>query len=295
MSQVPTVAFVFTRPDAIVLFGRNWTNKKEKRYRFHIYPSPTSPDSGPEFELDKARPNVVVLTRLDKRFDLEPYAKKLHRVIAVSTANNAQSLGIPIADAVDEGDGYKPAPRNTIEWYRHVVEELSEPLDLVPPKPAAVELEKTTNKQKGKSKKDTKRPASKTPKVWSLVEYLQEIERTLEDEDTFSQLDAPTLKYILGEITQTQFQRACKELSNFGVPKKLAKSFYRWLTGDGGTPIIGAFYELLDKIEEGGPVNIDKIAKMNKVKPEDLSLLLTILKEDSSIESSNDDSDQLIE
>jgi len=284
MSLAKAVAFIFTRPDAVVLFGKSWKDAKDRNYRMHLYPN-----SKNELKFAKDRPNVVLVKRADKVRDLDKYAKKIHRVILFGTPEEIIPLNIPMIDVVlDENkDKYISAPRSTIGALNEQIEEAPGTIDLTP---VIRNLDKILEEEKSASRTSSKPPKKKgstsrtgtkksKKRPSSLSKFLDLIETEMDDGDVWEDLEKPVLYLALGKYNRKKFESACKRLIKLGVEKGLCRSYFKWVSlGDIGIALIAAFESVSSSLIEGIPVNINSLADEYNVNRDDLSILYNLYK-----------------
>jgi len=264
MSEVPAVAFAFTKPDAVVYIGKGWTDAKNRRYRIHVFPPL---QEGAKLPLSKDRPNVVLVRRVDKVTGLNECASKLHRIIFLGAVDELLPLGVPILDAVtdDQGKLKSAPPRANVDFYNRKIEDDAAPFDLAPPR------------KKGTSSKKKKRKQKKKPLPNTLATFLDEIEPYLDEGSVWHDLEAPVLHFFVGTSNVDQFQGHCKGLAKAGVPKSLSKAYFRWAAvKDEGLTLSSSFDIVIRNLEDGVAVNISSIAKKTGVSPDDLATLYTL-------------------
>jgi hypothetical protein len=273
-TKVKTVAFAFTRPTAVVLIGKNWTDDEGRRYRMHVYPSK---DESKKVGYEKDRPNVMLVTRPDKVRELLPDIKKIHRVILLGPPEEVLSFGTPLLDAVQDDKGkYVSAPRAGVDYFNKRVENDATLLDLSPP-------EKKTEKRGQKKKKKKKEPLPKT-----LSDFLDAIEADLDDGDVWEDLERPVMDFLLRQLNHDEFQVACKRLVKLGVKKRLAMAYFKWIAvKDAGNSLASAFDVIVAQMDEGGTVDVASVAESKDVNPEDLVVLANMYK--GELEEDDDD------
>ncbi len=249
--KVPAVAFSFTRPDAVVVFGKDWVDADGSRYQLHPYPSKSG------LSLSDDRPNVVLLVRADKKNELAPYGDKIHRVVFFGTPTEIGKLDIPILDGMEDQTGkIVCAGRTSISALNAGIEDEASAIEL-----AAKKVKKISN-TKVKSKK----------KVKTLGGYLDEIENELQDGDVWEDLEKPVITYITGDTTKGKFKKACKALIDEGVPASQIKPYYKWVIKHSED-----LSSALTAVEDSGDSpNIKKIAKTEKINVNDLAVVLSL-------------------
>lgn len=264
-STVKAVSFAFTRPPAVVLIGKNWTDEKGRRYRMRVFPGK---EDSKAFNFTDDRPNVVLVTRPEKVRDLSVHAAKLHRVILLGPPEEVLPYGVPMLDAVQDDKGkYVSAPRAGVSYFNKCVENDATDLDLSPP----------TKKGKAKKKKSKKTKKVKLPRT--LSDFLDAIEATLEDGDVWEDLERPVMDFMLRRTDTDEFEVACKRLVRLGVKKRMCIGYFKWVAvKDDGTSLLSAFDTVVSQMDEGGVLDVEAIAEKKDVNPDDLVVLANMYK-----------------
>lgn len=263
--QVKAVAFAFTRPPAVVLIGKNWTDEEDRRYRTLIFPRK---DESKKLSFADDRPNVVLVTRPEKVRELRADADKIHRVILLGPPEEVLPYGVPLLDAVQDDKGkYVSAPRAGVSYFNKRVEDDATDLDLSPP----------SKKGKVKKKKTKKKKKAKLPQT--LSDFLDAIEASLEDGDVWEDLERPVMDFMLRRTDSDEFEVACKRLVKLGVKKRLCIGYFKWVAvKDNGIALLSAFDTVVSQMDEGGIVDVEAIAEKKDVYPDDLVVLANMYK-----------------
>lgn len=265
-ASVKTVGFASWDPEAVILLC---TNKGDM---VHVYPAAgKKEDHNLEFSDD--RRNIVLLTNVDRRYDLTQRVEDIYRLIIFAPPEQLARLEIPVMDMVSD-DGPPKVFRQRHDTLRKRIEDEAVSIDLTPPSEVPEDEEPPLSSAKKPKKKSS----------LTLRSCMEELVSELDDFPEVSIKKAilqPTLERLAGRMNKQKYREKLRDLlEDKTVGEKTAKKLFRWVEGlDGSGP------ELSEAVKAFGRKNMTrsnlvKTAEEFGVTPNDLFLVLSNERED---------------